>query len=98
MHIFRGIWPMKRIRHLLAMSVAVSSFIIAPASWAQNNSIGKASLEQSGPDQVSDQDRLFARQIAIGGRAEVEDNRLAIGKLNVPAFHEFAERMVRDHS
>ena len=89
---------MKPIRYLLAVSVVVGGFLFAAASWAQNNAIGQTSPDESAPHQVSDQDRLFAREIAIGGRAEVEDNRLAIGKVNASTLHEFAERMVRDHS
>jgi len=89
---------MKRHIRLLAVSLVVSAFTFSAGARAQDNAIGQASPEESGPHQISDQDRLFAREIAIGGRAEVEDSRLATGRINASAPRKFAERMVRDHS
>jgi putative membrane protein len=44
------------------------------------------------------QDKLFVRQMAIGGRAEVELGRLAQQKGVDEAVKGFGERMVTDHS
>jgi putative membrane protein len=44
------------------------------------------------------QDKLFVRQMAIGGRAEVELGRLAQQKGVDEAVKGFGERMVADHS
>jgi putative membrane protein len=88
----------KYIRKILSISLVVSAFTLAAAAQAQNNPIGQASTEEFGPHQISDEDRLFAREIAIGGRAEVEDSRLAMDKISASAPRKFAERMVQDHS
>jgi putative membrane protein len=88
----------KHIVMILSISLVVSAFTFGPGARAQNKSMGQASPEESGPHQITDQDRLFAREIAIGGRAEVEDSRLAMNKIKASAPHKFAERMVQDHS
>jgi putative membrane protein len=50
------------------------------------------------PDHANTQDKLFARQAAIGGRAEVEVSRLAQKKASAEPVRSFAKRMVDDHS
>ena len=49
-------------------------------------------------DHSNNQDKMFVRQMTIGGRAEVELGRLARQKGVDPAVKEFGERMVADHS
>jgi putative membrane protein len=50
------------------------------------------------PNHPSGSDKLFIRQAAIGGRAEVELGKLAQQKGNSEAVRNFGERMVSDHS
>jgi putative membrane protein len=53
---------------------------------------------QLAPNHPSSSDKLFIRQAAIGGRAEVELGKLAQQKGNAQAVRNFGERMVNDHS
>jgi putative membrane protein len=50
------------------------------------------------PDHANTQDKLFVRQAALGGRAEVEVSRLAQKKASAEPVRSFAKRMVDDHS
>jgi putative membrane protein len=50
------------------------------------------------PNHLSGSDKLFIRQAAIGGRAEVELGKLAQQKGNSEAVRDFGKRMVSDHS
>jgi putative membrane protein len=86
------------LRNILSLSLLISVFTLAAAARAQNNPIGQAAPEEFGPHQITDQDRLFAREIAIGGRAEVEDSRLATNKINASGPRKFADLMVQDHT
>jgi putative membrane protein len=50
------------------------------------------------PNYPSGTDKLFLRQAAIGGRAEVELGQLAQQKGHAQVVRDFGERMVSDHS
>lgn len=56
-------------------------------------------LESARPpaDHANTQDKLFARQAALGGRAEVELSRMAQKKASAGPVRSFAQRMVDDH-
>ena len=46
----------------------------------------------------NDADRIFAREVLIGGRAEVIFGKLAADRAHATAVKQFAERMVQDHT
>jgi putative membrane protein len=50
------------------------------------------------PNHLSGSDKLFIRQAAIGGQAEVELGKLAQQKGNSESVRDFGKRMVSDHS
>jgi len=50
------------------------------------------------PNHLSGADKLFIRQAAIGGQAEVELGKLAQQKGNSEVVRDFGKRMVSDHS
>lgn len=50
------------------------------------------------PNHLNGSDKLFIRQAAIGGQAEVELGKLAQQKGNSEAVRDFGKRMVSDHS
>lgn len=52
---------------------------------------------QPDPDHSNVQDKLFVRQAALGGRAEVELGRLAQKKASAESVKNFAQRMIEDH-
>ncbi|MEK0082051.1 DUF4142 domain-containing protein [Benzoatithermus flavus] len=92
----------------LAIMAAVTLLLAAPA-WAQNtkpaagNPAGMAPLTpKAAPGmpaahQPNQADRLFIREAAIGGKAEVELAELAQGSARSDAVKSFARRMVEDH-
>jgi putative membrane protein len=57
---------------------------------------GLASAKPSA-DHANTQDKLFARQAALGGRAEVELSKKAQQKASADPVRSFAKRMVEDH-
>jgi putative membrane protein len=55
-------------------------------------------MARPAPEGSNTQDKLFVRQAALGGQAEVELGKLAQKKASAPSVREFAERMVQVHS
>jgi putative membrane protein len=49
------------------------------------------------PDHSNTQDKLFVRQAALGGRAEIDLGKLAQTKASADPVRSFAKRMVDDH-
>jgi putative membrane protein len=49
------------------------------------------------PDHSNTQDKLFVREAALGGRAEVDLGKLAQSKASAEPVRSFAKRMVDDH-
>jgi putative membrane protein len=93
---------------LLATTAILAVLIAAPAG-AQNakpapgNPAVMAPLTPQAapgvpaPDQLNQADRLFIREAAIGGKAEVELARLVEKRSRSEAIEGFARRMIEDH-
>lgn len=91
---------------LSVIALAGSCVLLASASFAQEetnpagmspDTTGKEMAKPS-PDGANTQDKLFVRQAALGGQAEVELARLAQKRATDPAVRQFADRMVEAHS
>lgn len=91
---------------LSVIALAGSCVLLASASFAQEetnpagmspDTAGKEMAKPS-PDGANTQDKLFVRQAALGGQAEVELARLAQKRATDPAVRQFADRMVEVHS
>jgi putative membrane protein len=50
------------------------------------------------PEGSNTQDKLFVRQAALGGQAEVDLGKLAKNKAGAPSVRQFAEHMIEAHS
>jgi putative membrane protein len=93
-------------RHYLAFVLASSGVLLASGSLAQEgtNPAGMSpdtegkEMAKPAPEGSNTQDKLFVRQAAIGGRAEVELSKLAQKKATDPSVREFADHMVEVHS
>lgn len=89
-------------RLLLASSGALLLAVGAHAQQTANpaglspDTAGKETGQPS-PAGANSQDKLFVRQAALGGRAEVDLGKLAQKRAQNPAVREFADRMVRAH-
>jgi len=85
----------------LAGSVLLASVSLAqeganPAGMSPDTP-GKE-MAKPAPEGSNTQDKLFVRQAALGGRAEVELGKLAQKKATDKSVREFADRMVEVHS
>ncbi|GFE83898.1 membrane protein [Steroidobacter agaridevorans] len=93
-------------RHLSVLVLAGSCVLLASGSFAQEgaNPAGMSpdtegkELAKPAPEGSNTQDKLFVRQAALGGQAEVELSKIAQKKATDPAVREFADRMVEVHS
>jgi putative membrane protein len=92
-------------RHQLAFA-AIGGVLLATASFAQQSANpGGMSPDTPGketgqpaPEGSNTQDKLFVRQAALGGQAEVELSKIAQKKASNESVREFANRMVEVHS
>jgi putative membrane protein len=93
-------------QHKFVLALAGSCALLASASFAQQtgNPGGLSSdtpgkeMGQPDPEGSNNQDKLFVRQAALGGQAEVELSKLAQKKASNESVREFANRMVDVHS
>lgn len=91
---------------LSAVALASSCVLLASASLAQEetnpagmspDTAGKE-MARPVPEGSNTQDKLFVRQAALGGQAEVELGKLAQKRATDPSVRQFADRMVEVHS
>ncbi len=93
-------------RRLSTFVLAGSCALLASASFAQEetnpagmspDTAGKE-MAKPAPEGSNAQDKLFVRQAALGGQAEVELSKLAQKKATDKSVREFADRMVDAHT
>lgn len=88
----------------LAILASVAVLLAMPAMAQPGNPAGtppltpQATPGKPAPDQLNQADRLFIRQAALGGLAEVELARLAAQNGQADAVKDFARRMIEDHT
>src|SRR5687768_11086703 len=93
-------------RHHMKIALAGSCALWACASLAQEsaNPAGLSpdtpgkEMARPTPEGSNNRDKLFVRQAALGGRAEVELSKIAQKKASNASVREFADRMVDVHS
>ena len=81
----------------LGSSVSAVAQTLPNAGFIEPNTPGMET-GQLAPNHPSGSDKLFLRQAAMGGRAEVELGQLAQQKGHTQAVRDFGKRMVSDHS
>ena len=89
-----------------ALLLGTSALLAAASTHAQQtgNPAGMSpdtpgkETAQPAPDGSNTQDKLFVRQAALGGQAEVELGKLAQKKAGSASVREFADHMVQAHT
>lgn len=89
---------------MIRIALAATFCSVGTAAFAQFGNPGGMApdtprMDTANPpaDHANTQDKLFVRQLAIGGQAEVELGKLAQQKGTSNAVKEFGKRMVEDH-
>ena len=85
-------------RLLLLSSAAMSLMLAAPGVAQTMSNTAKPQATPVAAQQLSTQDRNFAKDAAIGGLAEVELGKLAQQNAQDDQVKQFGQRMVQDHS
>ena len=87
------------------IAAGLTSFFAAAATAQMSGNPGGLAADTPGidtakpaPDHSNVQDKLFVRQAALGGQAEVDLAKMAQSKANSPGVRDFAQRMMKDHS
>jgi putative membrane protein len=96
------IFTVSKVRGLVA-ALAMGSAVTAFAQQTGNPAVmspdtPKNDIAQPPPDHPNTADQVFARQMMIGGQAEVDLGKLAGRKAQSSAVKDFAKRMVDDHT
>jgi len=86
----------------------VAALATAAPALAQQAGLGNPATTPAGTSEggrgipaarePNDTDRIFTREVLIGGRAEVMFGKLAGERAHATAVKQFAERMVQDHT
>jgi putative membrane protein len=85
---------------LLTTTAIVALGLLAPPVFAQTSqptAPGHASPAATAKDALSQEDKMFVKEAAAGGMAEVELSKIAQKSENADV-KSFADRMVKDHS
>jgi putative membrane protein len=89
------------LRMLTATAAIVAAgLIVAPASFAQANQShpsGQPTASSAAKDTLNQEDKIFVKEAATGGMAEVQLSKIAQKSENAEV-KSFADRMVRDHT
>jgi putative membrane protein len=93
-------------RNISILLLAGSCALLAGNSYSQQtgNPAGMSpdtpgkEMAQPAPEGSNTQDKLFVRQAALGGQAEVELGKIAQKKASDASVREFAEHMVEAHT
>lgn len=94
------------VERTIELGALASLLCAAPVTFAQQtgNPAGmspdtpKTEVAQPPPDHPNTVDQLFARQLLIGGQAEVDLGKLAGERAQNDAVKQFAKRMVDEHT
>ena len=92
------------MRRCVLFAAAIATLSAGPAMAQPGNpavmapGTPKSAPGMPAPHQPNQPDRLFVREAAIGGIAEVAAGKLAWQKGEAPGVREFGQRMVTDHS
>ncbi len=81
-------------------AVVAIGLLVAPASFAQTshpNPSSRAAPAAAAKDTLNQEDKLFVKEAATGGTAEVQLSKIA-QKSDNPEVKSFADRMIRDHT
>jgi putative membrane protein len=87
-------------RLLTTTALVAVGLAIAPVGFAQTSqptAPGHAAPATAAKDTVNQEDKLFVKEAAMGGMAEVELSKIGQKSEN-PDVKSFADRMVRDHT
>lgn len=84
----------------LLTTTALLALLAAAPSWAQTGAptTGGTATSSAKAQEITQQDRDFAKEAAIGGKLEVDLGKVAESKGENQAVKDFGKRMVDDHS
>jgi putative membrane protein len=86
------------VRSVLASSLALALLVGGPALAQQPHPTTSTSQQQKQKQHLSQKDKQFVHEAAIGGMAEVQLGKLAQQNAQDDQVKQFGARMVQDHS